>query len=61
MIGFFKTLKDDDRGATAIEYGLIVALIFFGMMAGMMTFATGLTDMWNNVDQTINEAIETNT
>ena len=61
MIGFFKTLKDDDRGATAIEYGLIVALIIFGMMAGMMTFATGLTDMWNNVDQTINEAIETNT
>jgi len=61
VIGFFKTLKDDDRGATAIEYGLIVALIFFGMMAGMMTFATGLTDMWNNVDQTINEAIETNT
>ena len=61
MIAFFKTLKDDDRGATAIEYGLIVALIFFGMMAGMMTFAKGLTDMWNDVDQTINEVIEETT
>ena len=61
MIAFFKNLKDDDRGATAIEYGLIIALIFFGMMAGLTTFATGLTDMWNHVDQTINEAIEENT
>lgn len=39
----------DRRGATAIEYGLIAALIAVAAITGMNNFGTGLSSMWNNV------------
>lgn len=39
----------DQRGATAIEYGLIIALLVLSMMVGLGTFADTTIGMWENV------------
>lgn len=46
---FMKRLLRDDRGATAVEYGIILAMIVIGMIAGLQGFATAAIDMWNDV------------
>jgi len=45
-----RMLKVDRRGATAIEYALIAALIVIAMIAGMKALGGGLTSLWGNVD-----------
>ena len=44
-----KTLPKDERGATAVEYSLILALIFLAMIVGVQTFGVALGDKWNYV------------
>lgn len=39
----------DRRGATVVEYGLILALIALAMVGAVGNFSHGLTSMWNNV------------
>jgi pilus assembly protein Flp/PilA len=46
---FFKKIVDDTSGATAIEYGLIVALITVAMIASLGSVARTTIDMWNDV------------
>jgi len=43
---FFKKLLRDTRGATAIEYGLIVALVVIAIMASMESVANENTGLW---------------
>jgi pilus assembly protein Flp/PilA len=43
-----KLLKNED-GATAIEYGLIAALIAVAAIAAMQLVGTSLTSTFNNV------------
>ena len=52
-----RSLLDDESGATAIEYGLIIALIVLAMIAGMSRFASTTINMWNNVQQTSEDAM----
>ena len=52
MIAIRKTLCNllaDQRGATAIEYGLIAALIVIAMMGGLKTRGGGSGGMWTKV------------
>jgi pilus assembly protein Flp/PilA len=42
-------LGTSERGATAIEYGLICALIVIAMIAGLQTLAGGSSSMWGRV------------
>ena len=42
-------LRKDERGATAVEYGLILALVFLAMVGAVSTFAATTTTMWNDV------------
>jgi pilus assembly protein Flp/PilA len=49
-------LARDDSGATAIEYGLIVALIFLAIVGGLSTFATNETAMYSHISSTISNA-----
>lgn len=37
------------RGATAVEYGLILALVVLALISALSTFASKTTGMWNNV------------
>jgi pilus assembly protein Flp/PilA len=47
-----KLLKSVD-GATAIEYGLIAALIAVGALAGFQSFGAGLSNMWDRVSNEV--------
>jgi pilus assembly protein Flp/PilA len=38
-----------ERGATAVEYGLILALVVLAMIAALSNIATKTNNMWNNV------------
>lgn len=44
-----KRLRQCERGATAVEYGLILALIVLAMMSVLSEVATKTINMWNNV------------
>jgi pilus assembly protein Flp/PilA len=57
MKTFFKTLLRDDRGATAIELGLICALIVLAMLTALQDFAAGSIAMWENVTDRTSTAI----
>ncbi len=37
------------RGATAVEYGLILALIFLAIVGSIQAVANSTTGMWNDV------------
>jgi len=44
-----KNLVDDEQGATAIEYGLIAALIAVAAITAMTSLGTTLRGTFNNV------------
>lgn len=44
-----RTLRADTRGATAIEYGLIAALIVVAMMGGLRALGGGAGGMWTKL------------
>jgi pilus assembly protein Flp/PilA len=47
---FFKNLVRDEQGATAIEYGLIAALIAVAAITAMTSLGGSLSATFNNVD-----------
>jgi pilus assembly protein Flp/PilA len=46
----------DDAGATAIEYGLIVAFIFLAIIGGLSAFATNENAMYTKISTAISNA-----
>jgi pilus assembly protein Flp/PilA len=46
---FFKNLVRDEQGATAIEYGLIAALIAVAAITAMTSLGTSLSGTFSNV------------
>ena len=46
-------LPKDQKGATAIEYGLIAALIVIAMMGGLRAMGGGAGGMWSNISQAV--------
>jgi len=52
MIRFIKLLKDN-RGATAIEYGLIAALIAVAAISAMSTLGGKISTTFNNVSDNL--------
>lgn len=42
MLGIFSRLIKDESGATAIEYGLIAALVAIGIITSLGTLKTAL-------------------
>ena len=54
----FKHLLHDERGATAIEYGLIVSLIVIAMIATFNIVADNTIGMWENVEVQIEKNID---
>jgi pilus assembly protein Flp/PilA len=53
MLKFFARFRKDESGATAIEYGLIAALISVALIAGAST----LGDALNNTFDTLGDRI----
>ena len=54
MLRLFKNLLSDETGATAIEYGLIAAIVGVGIIAGLSTLKNALSDMFANVSSNLN-------
>ena len=48
-------LLRDNRGSTAIEYGLIAALVVLGAFAAIKNFSDTSISMWNNVATTVSK------
>jgi pilus assembly protein Flp/PilA len=44
-----RRLLTDKKGATAIEYGLIAALIAVALMGGLSKLGGGANGMWTNI------------
>ena len=49
LLRLVRQLFSDARAATAVEYGLIVAVIVIAAVAAIMQVADTTTGMWNNV------------
>lgn len=56
VAGAIGALRVDRRGATAVEYGLILALVVLGLMAGVMFLADGTTALWNMLHTSVANA-----
>ena len=52
-----RALGADNRGATAIEYGLIVALIVIAMIVGLEGLGGGVGGMWGDLGADIAAAM----
>ncbi|MGB3165199.1 MAG: Flp family type IVb pilin [Alteraurantiacibacter sp.] len=57
---FFKNMIRDEQGATAIEYGLIAALIAVAAITAMQSLGTELSSTFNNVKTELTEANKAN-
>ena len=49
----FAKLIRDSKGASAVEYGLICALIVLAMVAGLNAVAGSTITMWNDVSANV--------
>ena len=52
-----RKLRADQRGATAIEYGLIAALIVIAMMGGLSALGGGSQGMWGEIQQNVADSM----
>ena len=50
--------RNDENGATAIEYGLIVSLVFVVILAAVKNVAESNSENYDTITTTINNAIE---
>jgi pilus assembly protein Flp/PilA len=53
MLRLIERLVQDERGATAVEYGLIVSLIVIAMISALNNVAGSTTNMWNDVSNKV--------
>lgn len=57
MMTTFKKFLDDESGATAIEYGLIAALVSVAAVAALSTLGTSLSTMFGVVSDELQAAL----
>lgn len=50
-------IRFDLSGATTVEYGLILAMIFLAMITGFRNFASAFQELWEKVTGIISAAI----
>ena len=53
-MSIFRKLIKNEKGATAIEYGLIAALIAVAAIGAMQNIGTKLSSTFNNVSNKLN-------
>ncbi|WP_420140739.1 Flp family type IVb pilin [Sphingomonas sp.] len=57
MFGWIGKLARNARGATAMEYGLVVALIAIGLTAGVSTLGARADALWHGASTRVAGAI----
>ncbi len=50
---FTRQLIRDERGGTAIEYGLIASLVVIAIIGVLQSVADENTEMWNRVEENV--------
>lgn len=58
MKKLFARFLKDESGATAIEYGLIAALVSVGIIAGVNALSGSIQTTFTNLGDTMQEATE---
>jgi pilus assembly protein Flp/PilA len=53
---FMSNIVGNAKGATAIEYGLILALVCLALMGALIALADGTSSMWGGISTQIVEA-----
>ena len=56
MVRRLAKLSRDERGATAVEYGLIISMIVLAMVGALVQVAGVTGNMWNSVSSRSEEA-----
>lgn len=56
MRKLLKAIANDISGATAVEYGLILAMVFLAMLAAVQNFGNSSISMWNNIAEKVRTA-----
>jgi len=56
MFSLLNAIARDESGATAIEYGLIAALVAIAAMGGMRLLGTALNSIFSSVGTTLQSA-----
>ncbi len=56
MTNFVTRFAKDESGATAIEYGLIAALIAVAIITAVTALGTSLSSKFNNIAGSLNSA-----
>ena len=57
MHKFIKDFANDESGATAIEYGLIAALVSVAAVTALTNVGTSLDAMFSSVSSTLDSAV----
>ncbi len=55
---FFKMLRKNEAGATAIEYGLIAALVSVAAIGALTSMGGSLEQMFNTVSSELGTAVQ---
>ena len=58
MFGNIKNLLTDESGATAIEYGLIAALVSVAAISALTAMGSSLDSMFTSVSNKLDEAVD---
>lgn len=53
MRKIWRRLREDVRGATAIEYGLIVAIVSIGLLLSAQFLADEVDQMWQHLGSSV--------
>ena len=56
MRNIFSAFVSDESGATAIEYGLIAAIVSVGLIAALQGLKTNLQNTFNTIGNTVKNA-----
>jgi pilus assembly protein Flp/PilA len=56
-IRMLRRMRSDKRGATAIEYGLIVSLIVVAIIGALSNLGGGAGGMWGKLDAEVSNAM----
>ena len=58
MFDIIRNIFSSQKGATAVEYGLIAAMIVVVLIASLSNVAFSVADMWNTVSNDVVTASE---
>lgn len=57
MTRFLDRFLQDESGATAIEYGMIIALVFLTILGALTAFGNATSDLFNGAMNAIRAAM----